>query len=104
MVAIACRGVEGWKSSRRSACWVDTSLKGPQLGKARNVAVEEEGRELRRSAMEEEGMKKDNQGSELKYSGALSGGGMLKVVSTRVRASGELGASRSDSSLRSEGE
>ena len=73
------------------------------MGKARNVAVEEEGRELRRSAMEEEGMKKDNQGSELKYS-ALSGGEMRKVVSTRVRASGELGASRSDTSLQSEGE
>ena len=54
------------------------------MGKARKVAVEEGGRELRRSAMEEEGMKKDSQGSELKCSKALSGGEMRRVVSTRV--------------------
>ena len=43
-------------------------------------------------------------GGELKYSRALSGGEMVRVVSTRVWASGELGPLRSDSSLRSEGE
>ena len=77
-------------------------MKGPQLGKARKVAVEEEGRELRRAAMEEVGMKKDSQGGRLKNS-ASSGGEMGREVSTRVWASGEL-ASRSDSSLRAEGE
>jgi hypothetical protein len=40
-------------------------LKGPLLGKARKVAVEEEGRELRSSATEDEGSRKDNQGGEL---------------------------------------
>ena len=54
------------------------------MGKARKVAVEEEGRELRSSTTEDEGMRKESQGGELWYSRALSMGSMLRLVSTRV--------------------
>jgi hypothetical protein len=54
------------------------------LGKARKVAVEEEGRELRSSTAEDEGMRKDIQGGALWYSRALSRGLMSRLVSTRV--------------------
>jgi hypothetical protein len=78
MVAVAWRGVEGWKSARRRACWVDTVLMGPLLGKARKVAMEEEGRELRRSATDEEGIKRTTRG------GALVLGGVIRGLDVQV--------------------